>query len=445
MILPELNAKNVALGAQHTLAMFGSTVLVPLITGMSPAVALFTAGIGTLLFHLCTKGMVPVFQGSSFAFIPALCVIIGKSADQALTAHNIQLAQSGIIAAGLVYFAFALVAKLAGPQFIRKIFPPVVTGPVIVIIGLSLTGVGIKDSLDLHANPDFDFHTLKSALIALFTFCVIVACMNRRKGIFQLIPILIGIAAGYLLCLVLGAFGLFKMDFSPIAAAPWFNVPFRNHFLSLPILDWSAISLIAPIAIVTFMEHLGDITTNGAVVGKDFFKDPGIHRTLMGDGLASIAAGLLGGPASTTYSENTGVLATTKNYNPAILRLAACFAIILALFGKFGAFLQTIPAPVKGGIELVLFGMIAAIGIRLICEARLDMTDSRNLTIMAGTLCVGIGIGALNDGVIPIVFSAGFKLSLSGLFVATIVGVVMNLLLPRTAQNPATQEAKQDA
>ncbi len=255
--------------------------------------------------------------------------------------------------------------------------------------------------------------------------------MNRNKGIFQLIPILIGIAAGYLLCLVLSWFGWYEMNYAPIADAPWFNVPFKNNFLSLPIFDFHAITLLAPIALVTFMEHLGDITTNGAVVGKDFFKDPGIHRTLLGDGLASVAAGILGGPASTTYSENTGVLATTKNYNPAILRLAAIFAIILGLFGKFGAFLQTIPAPVKGGIELILFGMIAAIGIRLVCEAKLDMTDSRNLTIMAGTLCVGIGIGALNDGVIPIVFSPNFKLSLSGLFVATIVGVVMNLVLPK--------------
>lgn len=428
MILPELNTRNVALGVQHTLAMFGSTVLVPLITNMSPAVALFCAGIGTLLFHLCTKGVVPAFLGSSFAFIPALCLIIGK--DAASIPHNIQLAQSGIIAAGLVYFVFALIAKVAGTDFIRRIFPPVVTGPVIVIIGLSLTGVGIKDSLDLFGHSSFDFHTMKSALIALFTFCVVVGCMNRARGIFQLIPILVGIAAGYVLCLVLTLFGLYEMNFAPIANAPWFNVPFHGGFLSLPVFDWHAITLIAPIALVTFMEHLGDITTNGAVVGKDFFKNPGVHRTLLGDGFASIAAGLLGGPANTTYSENTGVLATTKNYDPAILRLAAIFAIILGLFGKFGAFLQTIPAPVKGGIELVLFGMIAAIGIRLICEAKLDMTDSRNLTIMAGTLCVGIGIGAVQDGVIPIVFSPSFKLSLSGLFVATVVGVLMNLLIP---------------
>ena len=252
--------------------------------------------------------------------------------------------------------------------------------------------------------------------------------MNRAKGFFRLIPILIGIAGGYLLCLILSWAGLFHMDFHAIRTAPWINIPFKTEgFLTLPQFDWSAIVLIAPIALVTFMEHLGDITTNGAVVGKDFFKEPGLHRTLLGDGLATITAGLIGGPANTTYAENTGVLASTGNYNPATLRIAAVMAVLLGLIGKFGAFLLSIPAPVKGGVELMLFGMIASIGVRTISEAKINLADSRNLSIMAGTLCVGVGLNAI--GGIPLIVG-DMKLTISALFVATIVGVFMNLLIP---------------
>ncbi len=409
----------VGLGVQHLLAMFGSTVLVPLITGLSPAVALFTAGLGTLVFHLCTKGIVPVFMGSSFAFIAGICTVMPQGGVPAV--------QSGIIAAGLVYLVFALLAKLVGPERIRRLFPPVVTGPVIMVIGLSLTGVAVKDSLFAGGAVEFTWDTLCNAVIAIFTFSVMVIGMNREKGFWKFVPILVGIGAGYLLCVVLNLWGPFTMDFSPIANAPWFNIPYRNGFLSLPKLDWTAVLLLAPISLVTFMEHLGDITTNGAVVGKDFFVNPGLHRTLLGDGLATVVAGFLGGPANTTYSENTGVLATTKNYNPAVLRLAAYFAIVLGLIGKFGAILLTIPGPVKGGVELMLFGMIAAVGIRTIVEAKVDLTSNRNLSIMAGTLCVGIGLVAIDGvtitfGEVPVKFSA--------LFIATIVGVVLNLVLP---------------
>jgi len=256
-----------------------------------------------------------------------------------------------------------------------------------------------------------------------------VCCMNKKGGVLQLTPILCGIAVGYAYCLVLKCFGFFQMDFvTPISNAPYFNVPFKDGFLSLPQFSWDAVILFAPIALVTFMEHLGDIQTNGAVVGKDFFKDPGVHRTLLGDGLATCVAGFLGGPANTTYSENTGVLATTKNYDPAILRLAAIFAILVGLLGKFGAFLQTIPGPVKGGVEIMLFGMIAAIGVRMIVEARLDMTSSRNLCIMAATLCTGIGICSIGGNIqVPI---GSINFNFSGLFVATLVGIIMNLTIP---------------
>lgn len=420
--MANLSVRDYALGCQHLLAMFGATVLVPLITGFSPAAALFSAGVGTLLFHLCTKGKVPVFLGSSFAFIGALCTVVAGNAA------NIPKAQGGIITAGLIYLFFALIAYFLGPDRIRKFFPPLVTGPVIIIIGLSLTGVGVSDAFGKFENGTFSRTNLVNALIALFTFVTIVVGMNRAKGIFRLIPILIGITGGYLLCVILSCCGLYHMDFHAIVTAPWFNIPYKTEgFLTFPSFDLSAIILIAPIALVTFMEHLGDITTNGAVVGKDFFKDPGLHRTLTGDGLATIAAGFLGGPANTTYAENTGVLASTGNYNPATLRIAAVMAIVLGLIGKFGAVLLSIPAPVKGGVELMLFGMIASIGIRTISEAKINLAESRNLSIMAGTLCVGVGLNAI--GGIPLVFGEA-KFTVSALFVATIVGVVMNLLIP---------------
>lgn len=429
--------KDFALGFQHLLAMFGSTVLVPLITGMSPSVALFTAGLGTLCFHLITKGIVPVFLGSSFAFIPALCTIIGGKAE------NIPQAQGGIMVAGAIYLIFALLVKLIGTDFIHKIFPPIVTGPVIIIIGLALTGVGVADSLGFiignSATYVYDLNAVKNIGIALFTFAVVISGMNRRKGLLKLIPILVGILSGYVLCVILHLFGGFHMDFSPIVNAPWFNTPYENGFCSLPAFDPTAIMVIAPIAIVTFMEHIGDITTNGAVVGKDFFKNPGLHRTLTGDGVATIVAGFFGGPCNTTYSENTGVLATTKNYDPSLLRLAAFLAIFLGLIGKFGAALQTIPGPVKGGIELVLFGMIASVGIRLIAEAKLDLTSSRNLTIIGGTLCSGIGIGAL--GGVNLVI-CGIAINVSGLFFATVIGVIMNLVIPKDAPSTSNGQSQ---
>ena len=415
--------KDYALSFQHLLAMFGATVLVPLITGLNPATALLCAGLGTLVFHLCTKGIVPVFLGSSFAFIPALCAIIGGKAE------NIPYAQCGIIAAGAVYLILSLLTKLVGAKAIKYLFPPCVTGPVIIIIGLSLTGVAVNDAFDFNNGVyTFTSQTVINGLVALFTFVVMAIGMNMEKGLLKLIPILIAIVLGYLLCVILSFPGGFKMDYSPIVNAPWVNTPFVTEgFVTMPKFSWNAIVLLAPIAIVTFMEHIGDITTNGAVVGKDFFKDPGLHRTLMGDGLATMVAGFLGGPANTTYSENTGVLATTRNYNPALLRLAAVFAIMLGLLGKFGAVLQTIPRPVKGGVELMLFGMIAAIGIRTIVESKIDVSGSRNLSVMAGTLCAGLGLGAI--GGIPISFGS-VTLSFSALFIATLVGVLLNLFLP---------------
>ena len=406
--------KEFLLGFQHLFAMFGATVLVPALTGLNPLVALFAAGCGTLLFHLVTKGKVPVFLGSSFAFIGGVAAVTGIGTDAGVTKEGIAIAGGGIICAGALYLILALLAKLVGVERIKSFFPPIVTGPIIMVIGLSLTPVAIGGASG-------------NWWVAAFVVLVILIVMLFTKGFFKLVPILIGIAAGYVLCIILkvtGAVDLVNLDL--VAKADWFsfNQIFSGDFFILPKFEWTAITLIAPVAIVTFVEHMGDITTNGNVVGKNFLEDPGLHRTLLGDGLATMFAGFIGGPANTTYSENTGVLAVTKNYNPATLRLAAVFAIVLSLVGKFGAVIQTIPGPVMGGVSIILFGIIASVGLRTITQAELDFAHSRNLVIVALILGLGIGISAM--GGIPV-----GNVTLSGLFVAAVVGIVLNKLLPK--------------
>lgn len=417
--------KEILLSVQHLFAMFGATVLVPLLTGMNPAVALVTAGLGTLLFHLLTKMKVPVFLGSSFAFIPALISVIES--------EGIPAAQGGIMVAGLVYIVLSVIVYFVGVERVRKILPPVVTGPVIIVIAMSLASTAIKDAFGTSAvSLVMNVDMLINVLVAIFVIVVVVIGMVFAKGFFKLVPILIGIAAGYLLCAILGWCGVFHMNYQPVVDAAWINIPYYTEgFFTLPKFTWTAIVAIAPVALVTFMEHIGDITTNGMVVGQDFMKDPGLHRTVLGDGAATLLAGFFGGPANTTYSENTGVLATTKNYDPRLLRLTALFAIALGLFGKFGAILQTIPNPVKGGVEIILFGMIAAVGIRTLAESKLDFTHSRNLIIVGLILVSGIGITGLGG------ISIG-NYSLSGLFVATILGILANLILPKELEQKAT-------
>lgn len=431
----KFTAKDYLLSIQHLFAMFGATVLVPLLTGLNPSLALFSAGVGTLIFHLCTNFKVPVFLGSSFAFLAAISAIVKP--DGVVIPENVPLAQGGIIFAGLIYLIFALLAYFIGAEKIKKVFPPVVTGPVIVVIGINLAGTAINDATgNLGLADGLTPDVALNLGIALFTLFVVIIASIFAKGFFKLVPILIGIACGYLLCVILSFAGVFHMDYSAIANASWLNMPFQTldgngvPFMSLPKFAMGPILSIAPIALVTFMEHIGDVTTNSTVVGKDFLKDPGLHRTLLGDGMATLFAGAIGGPANTTYSENTGVLATTKNYNPRLLRLTAVFAILLGLFGKIGAVLQTIPGPVKGGVEVMLFGMIAAVGIRSLSEANLDFTHSRNLTIVGLILVFGLGFAQL--GGINVHF-ASFTLNISGLFIAVVVGVLMNAILPNTA------------
>lgn len=396
-------SKLLLLGIQHVLAMFGATVLVPALTGLNPAVALFTAGVGTIIFHLVTGRKVPVFLGSSFAFIPVI-LLVGET-------YGLPYATGGIVIAGALYLVLAGLVMVFGVERVKSFFPPIVTGPMIMVIGLTLAPTIVTNNIVAETLPG----TLAQRwIIALSVLAVMIIVSVFAKGFFKLVPILFGIATGYILSLIFGG-GIVNLE--PVAKAKWLAFP---DFMA-PRFGIEAITLIAPVALVTFMEHIGDITTNGAVIGKNLMKDPGLHRTLLGDGLATMFAGLVGGPANTTYSENTGVLAVTKIYNPVVIQIAAIIAILMSLIGKFGALLQTIPAPVMGGVSLLLFGMIASIGLRTISDAQLDFTNSRNLIVVSIILVMGLS---------GVVFNITSQASLSGLSLAAVVGVVLNKVLP---------------
>ncbi len=384
----------VPLAFQHVFAMFGATVLVPFITGLNPSVALFTAGLGTLLFHFITGGKVPVFLGSSFAFIAGINHVSAN--------FGLAYATGAIIAVGIVYLMMAGIVALVGINRIRQFFPPIVTGPIIIVIGLILAPVAIEMASEHWG----------AALITIFA---VISTGIMAKGFFKLIPLLIGIVIGYLASV---SFGI--VDFTPIREAAWFSAP---DFMA-PQFSMDAMKIIVPIALVTVIEHIGDITTNGAVVGKDFFKNPGLHKTLIGDGIATMVGGILGGPANTTYGENTGVLALTKNYNPAIIRMAAVIAILFSFIGKLGAFIMTIPEPVMGGVSFVLFGMIASVGVRTLVDSKPDLSNLRNSSVVFVILIVGILYiqGENNLAVIHLTEYA----TLEGLSLAAVLGITLN-------------------
>lgn len=393
------------LGIQHVLAMFGATVLVPFLTGLNPSIALISAGVGTLIFHFCTKRIVPVFLGSSFAFIGALTLV--------LKSEGIGAIKGGVIAAGLIYVIMSYLVKTFGVDRIRSFFPPIVTGPIIMLIGLRMSPTALN--MVGYANGKFDG---KSLIVAFAVILTMVSITMMKKSFLRLVPILIAVIVGYIVAAFLG-----MVDFSVVSQAKWIGLSpeAASDLFTLPVMSLTGIIAIAPIALVVFIEHIGDITTNGAVVGKDFFKNPGIHRTLLGDGLATIAAGLLGGPANTTYGENTGVLAVTKVYDPSILRIAACYAIVLGFIGKFGILLQTIPLPVMGGVSVILFGMIASVGVRTVVDARLDFSNSRNLIIASIIFVLGIAVDNI---------TVWGTVSISGLALAAFSGVILNKVLP---------------
>ena len=396
-------SKKTVLALQHLIAMFGATVLVPILTGFDPSVALFTAGLGTLIFHLCTKGQVPVFLGSSFAFIPVILKV------SEIYGGDLAYAQGGMVIAGLIYILFSFIIKKVGVEKIQKYLSPQVIGPMIIVIGMNL----IPTAFDM-ASGNF--------LIAGITLGVTLLINFKAKGFFKQLAILTGVVVGYLISLRMGI-----VDTAIIKEAPIFAVPaFR-----LPKFDIGAIAIIAPVVLAVFMEHLGDITTNGQVVGKNFVEDPGLNRTLLGDGLATTIASILGGPANTTYGENTGVLAITKNYDPSILRLAAVFAIALGFVSKVGTVLTTIPTPVMGGISLMLFSMISLIGVKTIKTSEVKF-NLKNIIIMGSILLIGLGSGIIESKYgITIGIPVNETVKISGLSLAAIVGIVLNGILNR--------------
>ena len=396
--------KNSLFGAQMLFVAFGALVLVPLLTGLDPNVALFTAGAGTLLFQLITKRKVPIFLASSFAFIAP--IIYG------VKTWGIPGTLCGLAAAGILYVVISICIKIFGPQIIHRILPPVVVGPVIMVIGLILAPVAVFMALGKTGDGSFVLVAQNKALIAsMVTLCTTIVVSLLAKGMLRLIPILIGIIAGYVVSIPLGL-----IDLSPISNAAWFAVP---NFV-LPQWNLQAIIFIVPVAIAPAIEHFGDILAIGQVTGKDYIKDPGIHRTMMGDGLATSMAAFFGGPPNTTYSEVTGAVALTKMHNPVIMTWAAVFAILLAFVGKVGAILQTIPVPVMGGIMLLLFGAITVVGLNSLVKAGEDLTEPRNLSIVALILVFGIGGMAFNIN----------DFTLKGIGLSGIAGVVLNLVLP---------------
>ncbi len=388
----QLTFKNSVLGVQFLFVAFGATVLVPLLVGIDPAVALFTAGVGTLLFHLITKGIVPVFLGSSFAFIAPII--------EATKLYGFPGTLTGIIAVGVVYAVVSALVKLRGITFVERLFPAVVVGPVIMIIGLSLA----SSAVDM-AKTDWAL-----AVISLATAIVVVVFGKRM---IKLIPIFIGITVGYVVALIWG-----KVDYTAVKEAAWFSLP----EFTAPKFSWQAILYMVPVAIAPIIEHVGDMYTIGGVCEKNFIEKPGLHRTLLGDGIATALAGFFGGVPNTTYSEVTGAITLTKVTNPFILRIAAVTAIVFALVGKISGFLETIPQAILGGIMLLLFGMIASIGIKTLVDSKANMGETRNQVIVSVVLTVGIGGAVISYG----------HFSLAGIGLAATVGIILNLVLPKT-------------
>lgn len=434
-------AKTLVLGFQHVFAMFGATVLVPLLTGLDIATTLLMAGLGTLFFHLVTKRMVPAFLGSSFAFLAGYAAIT-RTADEVLMPEKLPYACLGVAVAGLVYLVLAGLIKAFGTKKVMRFFPPVVTGPIIIAIGLGLAGSAVSNC---QANW----------LIAFIALAIVVVFNIWGKGMAKIVPILLGVLGACLIAAVLAiAFGetitledgsqfialggnanlkLFSVDaLEQLKTAKWIGLPIHWEKTVFGGVDWSNTSLIVsaivaivPISLATMMEHIGDISAISSTVGKNYIEEPGLHRTLIGDGVATTFASLFGGPANTTYGENTGVLALSKVYDPKVIRIAAVIAVILSLSPKFAALVNVIPTAVIGGISFILYGMISAIGVRNVVENKVDFAKSRNLIVAAVILVSALGLGSAAT------FTIGkVTISLSALAVASILGIVLNAILP---------------
>ena len=413
-------AKWIPLSFQHVFAMFGATILVPILTGLSTSTALFTAGTGTLLYILITGAKVPAFLGSSFAFIPAL-IAIGKE-------FGVPYAMGGAIFAGIFYAIVALIVRFAGKKWIDVALPPVVIGSVIIVIGMSLAPTAVNEAFYLNNE-----YSLVALSIAAVTLAIAVFATIFLKGFFNTLSILIGLVGGYLFTLIMGCFfpAYHLIDFSAVQEAKWFALPFLQYdgagraFWQAPKFNLVAILTFVIVSISTICEHMGDTLTTSKVVGTDFYKDPGLHRTLLGDGVATAWAALWGGPPNTTYGENIGVMAITKVYSVWVIGGAAVIAVILSFCQKFGAVIQTIPTPVLGGICTLLYGLIASSGLRTLVDAGVDYQEKRNLTISSVIMVIGIGGGVLQFMV------KNFKFSLGGVALATVVGILLNLIIPK--------------
>ncbi len=420
--------KMAVLGVQHMFAMFGATILVPILTGLSPSATLLWAGLGTLLFHLITKRMVPAFLGSSFAYLAGYFALAGLAGtagyEDCSKTVMLQYACLGVASSALVYFVVAGFVKACGVKTVMRFFPPVVTGPIIIGIGLVLAPVAINSCTT----------SWPVAIVAIVT--VIVFSIFGR-GMFKIIPILMGVIASYLAAVLFGKFGWCDaISYKAVADAAWIGLPVKMENTVFPLLsnpDWgkivSAIAIVFPLAFATIMEHVGDVSAISSTVKRNFFENPGLHRTMLGDGLATCLASLFGAPANTTYGENTGVLSLSRVYDPRVIRIAACLAILVSFCPKFSAFIGTIPGATIGGVSFILYGMISAVGVRNLVESQVDLGKSRNMLIAALILVLTLGISFSKAGAIA--FTAGsLKISLSGLAVGALMGIVLNAILP---------------
>jgi uracil permease len=403
--------QSIPLSLQHLFAMFGATVLVPYLVGLDTSVTLFSSGVGTLLYILITKGKIPAYLGSSFAFIAGMSAIIGADAGTVGSSAKIAIAMGGCAVAGLVYVLVAILIAKLGVKWLDKLLPPVVVGSVVIVIGLALAETAVNMAMNgagTTYNPQY-------LLIALFSLACAIIATAFFKGFLGVIPILIGIVGGYILSLCLG-----QVNFDAVQNASYFAVP---KFI-FPKFTWSAVVALTPIALVTITEHIGHLIVTNNVVGRDFIKDPGLHLSLSGDGIATTFAALIGGPPNTTYGENIGVMAITRVFSVWVIGGAAVIAIVLSFIPKVGNFIQTIPVPVMGGISILLFGTIASAGIRMLVEAGIDFSQKRNLIIASVILVVGIGGAKINIG----------GVEFHGMALATVIGIVLNLIIPHTQQ-----------
>ncbi len=418
--MKKLTGKDYVLGLQHMFAMFGATVLVPLLTGLDVSTTLLMAGCGTLLFHFLTKMKVPAFLGSSFAFLGGYAAI-APLIDGQPNIEMLPYASLGVVFAGLIYLILALLFKLCDAKKVMKFFPPIVTGPIIIAIGLILAPSAISNCQS-------------NWFIAIVAFATIVICNIWGKGMIKIIPILIGIFVSCVFSIILHlcGFEIFSADkLQALSDAAWLGFPIRMDMTVFAIRDWSkaltAIIAIVPISIAAMMEHIGDISAISSTVGKNFIADPGLHRTLLGDGLATSLSAIFGGPANTTYGENTGVLALTKVYDPRVIRIAAIFAVILSFSPKVAACISLIPTPVIGGVSLILYGMISAIGTRNLVENRVDLSKSRNIIITATILVTALGFNSIGGLSFTV---CGTPITLTGLAIAAVLGILLNAILP---------------